>query len=67
METEDTIAFSFQSLSRSQEPESKVKKIELASGEQFYRYKFYLRAQTRLKPRRKLKHMFQLPSQSRSQ
>jgi hypothetical protein len=61
--------FSFQSPSRSQEPERKTQKnFEPAAGEQISRYKFYLRAQTRLKPRRKLKHaMFQFPSQSRSQ
>jgi hypothetical protein len=67
METEDTIPSSFQFPSRSQEPESKTqKKIEPAAGEQTSWYKFYLRAQTKLKPRRKLKHMFQFPSQSQS-
>jgi len=36
------------------------------TGEHSSQYKFYLCAQTRLKPRWKLKHLFQFPSQCQS-
>jgi hypothetical protein len=42
------------------------KNFEPATGEHSSWYKFYLHAQTRLKPRWKLKHMFQFPSQFQS-